>query len=151
MIARRVKASRTCLFLCVVLVGCPKRQSEETEIKNEVGISELGRDVGLKLPSSGRVLGLRRERGIDDAVLAKIELPASEWKKIASQPPLDSAELKSENKAYLPDDDGWWDPNRAPSLRAAQIQMPEARVLNIGVVEPTKAGTVVLYIMNHGT
>jgi hypothetical protein len=57
-------------------------------------LSELGRELGLTFPPSARVLRARRESGIDDAVLAKIEINKNEFQAFFAKTPIDPAAMR---------------------------------------------------------
>lgn len=142
------------MTLVIVAVGACKRQSAPIERNTPMKTDReepaaIGREIGVPLPATARVLGVRRTRGMDDAIFAKIEISEAEWSHLRTVPPLGGVELVPESRAYLEPDDGWWDPTTRPSLRAAQIALPGARFLNVGIDHG--AHSVVLYLMNHGT
>jgi hypothetical protein len=133
-------------------LACTKQKAkEEREMTKVPDVAELGREVGLSLPPSTKIVAVRRESGMDDAVFAKLELARADWQRLAAQPPLSTAEFGLENKSYLSSDDGWWNPSTIEGLRVAQIEMPKGRWLNVGVDEATKPGVVTLYVLNHST
>lgn len=139
--------------LGVSVHGC-KQQIENRHPmanKTEPNAVELGRTLGLHLSASAIVIGVRQTNGMDDATFAKVELPQKDWSDVLRRAPFKSSDLSPDNRGYLEPDDGFWDPTRPKTLPTAQINLPGARVLNVGVDEFSKPGSVILYIMNHGT
>ena len=110
---------------------------------------ELSRDLGVRLPASARIVGVRRTRGIDDAIFVKLELPKDGWQELLAASPIKDSDLIAESRGYLEPNDGWWDPASQPSLRAAQVNLPGGRTLNLGA-DTNRSGAVVVYLMNHG-
>lgn len=136
-------------FLIAAATGCKQSKKEESSMAQD--IETISRELGLKLPSTARVIGVHRERGMDDAVLVKLEVSVADWQTLRAAEPLKGADFAPANRGYLPADDGWWDPSKSANLPAAQIEMPRGRVLNIGADEDAKPGAVVVFAMNHGT
>jgi hypothetical protein len=118
-------------------------------MKESSDLATLSRELGLSLPQTTVVIGVDRESGIDNAILAKLEIPARDWPQVLASAPFKESELNPDSKAYLPRDHGWWNPRSVPGLRAGQVERPNGRVLNIGVDASTKPDTIVLYLMSH--
>jgi hypothetical protein len=149
---RRLALATIGLCAALVALACTRRPGkEERETTNLPAVAELARELELPLPPNARVVAVRREAGLDDAIFAKLELAKADWRRLAAKAPLDKAELSPDNRSYLTGDEGWWDPNRIEGLRAAQIALPNRRVLNVGVDEASRPGMVTLYVLNHGT
>lgn len=145
-------------FTCVVLAGLGVACKETTKVGKDgatvnvsAEIEGLSRDLGLKIPITARILGVKRERGIDDAVFAKFEMSRAEWEALKFAAPLTGADFDKASKAYLPTDEGWWDPNHAEGVRAAQIELEGGRVLDVGIDDTRDRDLVVVYLVNHGT
>lgn len=122
-----------------------------TVVNASADIEALSRELGLKIPNTSRIVGVKRERGIDDAVFAKFEMSRSDWGALQLRPPLSGADFDKAGKAYLPTDEGWWDPNHAEGVRAAQIEIEGGRVLDVGIDDTHGGDLVVVYVVNHGT
>lgn len=80
-------------------------------------IDKRGRKLGLALPTRTHIVGVKRERGIDDAIFAKIEIPPAYLPEFLRGAPFRLADLDKTGKASLPPDDRWWDPNNADEVR----------------------------------
>jgi hypothetical protein len=111
--------------------------------------TQLSRELSLLLPPTTKVLGIQRERGIDDMIRAKLEMNTADWRQLLSVAPFREQDMSSENRAYLGRDSGWWDPGAAKGLKAVQVVLPGPRALNVGVAPGS--GTVIVYVVNHGT
>lgn len=102
-------------------------------------------------PDGTRVLGTHREEGIDDYLGVKVELPARALSGFLASTPVAKESFRPGNGGLLgPDQDGVWDPNKQPNLRAGQALLPGARALNIGY-DDSRAGVAVVFVVNHGT
>lgn len=110
----------------------------------------LGQELSVTLPPSTRVIGVERENGMDDLIGAKLEISESEWPGFIASTPIQPDAFRPGSRGMLGDDHGFWDPEKAPGLRTAQAVLPGARALNIGVSAAVN-GTVLVYIVNHGT
>lgn len=134
--------------------GCKERTisvKRPSDVDVLVDVLSLGKDLGLIIPKNARLAGVRREQGMDDAVFAKLEIPIEAWDSFQQSAPFQESDLDEASRAYLPTDNGWWDPNQRPGLRATQVNLKGGRVLNIGVDKTQSEVFVVVYAMNHGT
>jgi hypothetical protein len=113
-------------------------------------LTDLGREVGLEFPPETRVVGVTRERGIDDLVEMKVEMTPSALVGFLARSPIRPEDFHTGEQGLFGSDHDWWDPNQAARLRAGQANLPNARFLNIGY-DDAHAGTVIVYIVNHGT
>jgi hypothetical protein len=127
--------------------GCHGTQSNRESTQSS---SQLGHELGLSFPPSTRVLGVRRESGIDDAVLAKIEISKNEFQAFFAKTPIDPAAMRPGTGGFLGSDVDFWDPHKAPALKTGQGKSAAGRVLSIGVDE-SRPDIVVLYIMEFST
>lgn len=112
-------------------------------------IPELNKELGLSLPAGAKIVGVRRESGIDDAVQAKVEIRKTELAGFIAKTPIDPEAMRPGTAGFLGADLDFWDPHKASALRTGQAKTPNGRVLSIGVDE-SRADIAVLYIMQHG-
>jgi len=132
-------------------LGCPGRSRERTPPPAaDETLVDLGREVGLKFPADARLLGVSRERGIDDLVRFKIEMGAADLPGLMASTPIKPDAFEPGERGLLGPDQGFWDPNRARHLLTGQAVLKNNRALNIGIADggPQR---VILYIVNHGT
>ena len=111
----------------------------------------LAAEVHLGFPPSSRLLGIARERGIDDIVEAKVQIASADLTAFLAHAPVKAEALETERLDLMGPDHGWWDPGRAKNLRVAQALVGGGKAFNLGVADGTAAGTTVLYIVQHGT
>ncbi|MDB4981375.1 MAG: hypothetical protein JWM82_2127 [Myxococcales bacterium] len=137
--------------MLVAALGCSRRAREGAEPTGGVPtLAALGQEVGLTFPSSARLLGVHRERGIDDLVRFKVELGADDLPRFLASSPVPEEAFEPGEGGLLGPDEDFWDPGRANRLRTGQAMVKNNRALNIGIADgPTRR--VVLYIVNHGT
>jgi len=117
---------------------------------NASSLDDLGRRLGVTFPRGSRIIGVERERGIDDLVAAKVEIRSAELSSFLASSPVKAADLQPGERGMLGPDHDWWDPGKATRLRTGQAALAGARYLNIGV-DDGRPGVAVLYIVNHGT
>lgn len=110
----------------------------------------VAHEVALSFPPGSRLLGVERERGIDDLIAAKVEIPAAAWPTFLASTPIDSTRFEPGEHGHLGPDHGFWDPHKAANLRTAQARLPDARVLNLGY-DDSHPPVMIVYIVNHGT
>jgi hypothetical protein len=113
-------------------------------------LSTIGRELGLTFPVGTRLVGVARERGIDDLVELKVEMKAADVESFVAHSAVRFTDFRPGERGLLGPDQGWWDPNHALRLRSAQASLPKGRFLNIGVADGP-GDKAMVYIVNHGT
>lgn len=108
-----------------------------------------GREVTVDFPPSARLLGVHRERGMDELIAVKVEMPAADWPGFLEGTPMDPKLFEPGEGGLLGPDEGFWDPHQAKNLHTSQAQLPGNRVLNIGY-DDSRGDVVVVYVVNHG-
>jgi hypothetical protein len=119
------------------------RQAEET-------LASVGQEVGLVFPAGSKLVGVHRERGADDLMAVKVEMPAAAWPTFVATTPIDPTLFRTGERGLLGPDDGFWDPHRCKNLRTAEAPLPHARVLNLGY-DDSRGSVFSVYVVNHGT
>jgi len=135
----------------LALLGCPRRARDAAVPGDgQPTLAALGHEVGLTFPTTARLLGVSREHGIDDLVRFKVELPRKDLAAFLSAAPVPPDAFEPGEGGLMGPDQGFWNPNRAASLRTGQAIHADHRTLNIGIADGGPA-TVFLYIVEHGT
>jgi hypothetical protein len=127
----------------------PPRKSDTAERPANFA-PELAREVGLKFPSSARLIGVGRESGIDDMVRFKVELDPHDLAAFIATSPVPPEAFEPGPGGLLGPHQAFWDPSRAVRLRTGQAILKNQRALNIGI-DDGRPEVVVLYVVNHGT
>ena len=117
------------------------------EPRNE-SLESIGKEVALTFPSSARLIGVHRERGMDDLVAVKVEMDAADWPGFLGRTPVDATLIRPGERGLLGPDEGFWDPHQAKNLHTVEATLPNQRVLNIGY-DDSRKGVVVVYVVNH--
>jgi len=150
--ARQFATSRRVLLAACVLIGfaaCKSKGSQGTRQVQET-LESVGKEVGLVFPAGSRLMGVHRERGADDLIAVKVEMPAAAWTGFVATTPIDRALFRPGERGLLGPDDGFWDPHKSKNLHTAETPLPHARVLNLGY-DDSRGSVISVYIVNHGT
>lgn len=86
---------------------------------------------------------------MDDYLRFKVEIDSRDLAAFLGSLPIPPEAFRPGTRGYLGSDEGYWDPQRAPRLRAGQKMLSDHRVLNVGVSDT--GNVAALYIVNHGT
>jgi len=114
-------------------------------------LSKLGPELGVTFPPNTRLVGVRRENGMDDWIGAKVEMDARDWPAFLASTPLDELHIGPGDGGHFGPDQAFWDPNSHHDLRSGQVWLEkEFRALNIGVAAIGES-RIAVYIVNHGT
>ena len=113
-------------------------------------LNALAAEIKVTFPPGARLVGIGRERGIDDLVEAKVEMDAKGLAAFLARAPLKETDLEPGRRDVLGVDHDWWDPGRSKNLRAGQALIGNGQAFNLGVADGPP-GRVVLYIVQHGT
>ena len=135
--------------LSVVVTGCLKYGDDvETTSPTEAQVARCRAEMCLNPALNVTPLGFKLEgSGIDDAIWFKFSTDASNVDQIFDMNAVDTAKFKDGfNFAHKMDALTWWDVN-SKALLGAQVELPNARFMNVGIVR-TDAGYLV-YIMWH--
>lgn len=117
---------------------------------SDISLDELSAKLGLWFPADTVLLEVRAERGLDDALFAKIAFRVGGWGRFVRSASLSEADFTEDKRYLLGPDVGAWDPERPVSLPTAQSQLSNGAYLNIGVDrhDPIQ---VFVYLMWHET
>ena len=132
----------------VALVGCKAKGGQDGKHEMQETLQSVGKEVGLVFPDGSKLVGVHRERGADDLIAAKVEMPAAEWPGFVAQTSIDPALFRSGERGLLGPDDGFWDPHKAKNLRTAEAALPHARVLNLGY-DDSRGSVLSVFVVNH--
>lgn len=128
------------------------RKLDVAAVKAKLGeaIEQVGKEVGLTFPTGTKLIGVHRERGADDLIAIKVEMPAAAWPAFLETTPIEADQFRPGERGLLGPDHGFWDPHRAKNLRTAQAALPGSRVLNLGY-DDSQGAAIAVFVVNHGT
>lgn len=133
-----------------IMGACKSKERQATKSNPEETLESVGKEVGLTFPAGTKLVGVHRERGADDLIAVKVEMPAAKWPRFLASTPIDSSLFRPGERGLLGPDDGFWDPHKASALRTAEASLPQGRVLDLGY-DDSRGQWVTVYIVNHGT
>lgn len=113
-------------------------------------VSHFGDRVGIAFPVAATPVAYMETRGMDDSLWLQMQMSTSDLQEFLATPPLDEVNLSDEkNEIVLHAFHQFW--TSPPSrYRSAQIQLPNARVLNI-LIDETDSEKVIVYVQWHET
>ncbi len=134
------------ILLLVAYAALPRAEKAQPDT-----VHSLSQELGLAFPPSTRLLGVRRENGMDDLIAVRLEMPESDFAPFLRTTPILAVELTPKNNYRLGSTVDEWEPSKALGLKTGFAWLEkEHRALYIGVA-PAQDGWVVLFVVNHGT
>lgn len=135
----------------IAVTGCLKfGEDEETTTPTTTQVNRCKSEMYLNPSVKITPLGFRLEgSGIDDAIWFKFKTNSTEFSQVFDANIVDITKFKKDfTFPYEMKELDWWD-IKGKSLFGAQVSLPNARFMNVGV-EETDTGYVI-YIMWHET
>ena len=130
--------------------ACKPRVKQDPAQNSQEALAAVGKEVGLSFPEAAKLVGVHRERGADDLIAVKVDMPASEWPGFLSRTPVDPSLFRAGERGLLGPDQGFWDPHKAKNLRTVETSLPNGRVLNLGY-DDSRGAVFAVYVVNHST
>lgn len=110
--------------------------------------SALSQELGVSIPSEAKVLGVKREMGMDELVRAKVLVPLSSRDKFLAGLPIPQDSFRP-GVGRLGSDDDFWNPHATPRIRSATKALADGRYLLLGLADDP--GGVIVFVAKHGT
>lgn len=136
-------------LLFLVALAFTTFMNAEDARNNKESLSQLAQQVGVPFPPEARLLGARRERGIDEYVMFKVELPAALLPAFMGTLPFSDDDARPGDNAPFGADDGFFDPSTT-SLEHFYEGYAAERALKLGIT-PAKNGWVTVYVVSFQT
>jgi hypothetical protein len=111
---------------------------------------QIEAQANVRFPTTVRVRAWHEERGIDAYFEIKFELPAPDWPTFLSSSPFRAVALDAKHRGDLGPDHGDWDPSKPPGLVAAQVELPGAKYVTLGV-DAARRDVIVAYLVYFTT
>lgn len=112
-------------------------------------LPQLAQQVGVPFPPEARLLGARRERGVDVYLMFKAELPEHALPAFIRTLPFSNEDARPGKEAHFGPDDGFFDPSTKSFERFYEDRVAE-RELKLGIT-PAKNGWVTVYVVSFQT
>jgi hypothetical protein len=138
-------AAMLAVFLCACSSGSETMKSSGIHTDDA---QSVGKKLGIELPPATEVVGVETEAGIDDAIRAKLRIPASHSADFLRE--CGVKRFRQGGANLLGPDHGFWDPHGAKALRAGEVTLQSGRSLVIAVDESSD-DVLVVYAMNYST
>jgi|GEM_PF-2560649 len=136
-------------FLVLFILACSAGGETLTTSGNHTGtVTSIDQKLGIKLPKGTEVLGVETEAGIDDAIRAKLRVPASSGAEFLGDCPVKRFRQGGAN--LLGPDHGFWDPHRATMLRSGEVTLQSGRALLVAIDE-SSSDAIIVFAMNYST
>ena len=143
-------AALAVLAVAPVSPACKSKARQGMSEQRHETLESVSKEIAVTFPAGAKLIGVHREKGIDDWVAVKAEISAVDWPGFLAGTPIDPSLFSPGERGMLGPDEGFWDPHKAKNLRTAQAGLPNARVLNIGY-DDSRGSVFVVYVVNHGT
>jgi hypothetical protein len=145
---RRILLATFALATVVALafVALQNRNARKTA---QESLPMLAGEIGVTFPPETRLVGVRREHGIDDFVALKLRVPAAALPSFVSDLPFGEDDFRPGDQAVFGETRGFWDPAEARFERYVEGRVA-SRALQIGIAT-AENGWVAVYIVCFGT
>jgi hypothetical protein len=137
------------VLAALTAVECKSKDRQSTNESQHESLESVGKEVALTFPSNARLIGVHRERGVDDLIAVKVEMDAADWPGFLGRAPVDATLIRPGERGLLGPDEEFWDPHQAKNLHTVEALLPNQRVLNLGY-DDSRIGMMVVYVVNHG-
>lgn len=126
------------------------RRGSTVKVPTADQLRQIQEATHLTFPANHRILYWESGRGIDGYMRLKVEMPAAAWPAFIAASPFRDEPLQEGDWGELGTDEGPWDPGKVTHLRNGQVQLPNARYLNLGA-DMSRPDVVVVYVYWYET
>ena len=112
-------------------------------------LQDLEQAIGITFPEGTRLVRYERVTGSDALVRAKLVFTPSQWAEFI-RGRFDASTFEEEQRYLLGTNVDWWNPRDPKHLPTAQIRLPEAKVLDVGV-DRSNPKEFLVFLVWHGT
>jgi hypothetical protein len=137
--------------MLVLVAACRTEESpmgKSTSSESRTELEELGKRLSMELPAGTRIIHVETHSGLDDAIFAKLRIPAGRAVEFVQS--LRVTEFQTGAADLFGRDRGPWDPHQAKGLRVVDVPLASTRGLVVGV-DDGSTGALIVYVLNHGT
>jgi hypothetical protein len=129
-------------FALLLTIGTHGRKTQEK-------LPQLAQKVGLHFPADATLIGAHHERGIDELVRLKVEVPESELESFLRGLPFSKGDARPGKDAHFGPDRDFWDPNQSSFERFYEGRVAE-RSMRLGISH-AKSGRIIVYVESFET
>jgi len=139
-----------CLLFLTIDVSCKKAVPPTTDINKErQKLVELGQIMHISFPSSARLLNYKHQRGMDDVILLKIEIPRDDIKKLIEGSLFSNKVLRCPEDNPIPHisitGPQWWKVKSVKKWESGQVKLPDTKYLNI-LLDLDRQDKIIVYL-----
>jgi hypothetical protein len=138
-----MRAPLAIAVLCSLL-SC-HQESTAPQAPTAEEMRQIEQETHLKFPPSHRVLMWEAGGRQDAYVRMKLEIATTDWPAFIAASPFRDQPLREDARGFLGTDQGDWDPGHVAHLLKGQVELPDARFLNVGA-DTSRPSVVVLYL-----
>jgi hypothetical protein len=145
-----MRTSLSISLLLLALLGCIRSTTPVITTPNANQIAEFATNAKITLPASAQPVGWREERGMDDALWLQVRMPRTELQSFLDGSPFRNTKLSTNDQSLV---FKFRDFFPTPPLRyhCAERQLPNARFLNIIIIDETDTTNALVSLMWHET
>jgi hypothetical protein len=144
---------RTLLYISLVLLallGCSRSTAPVITTPNATQIAEFTANAKITLPASAQSVGWREERGMDAALWLQLRMPAAELQGFLDGSPFCNAKLGTNDQSLVYKFRDFF-PTPPVHYRCAEQELPNARFLNILIIDESDTTNTLVSLMWHET
>lgn len=137
-------------MLLIALLGCSRNVAPVITTPTAAQIAEFTANTKITLPASAQPIGWREERSMDDALWLQVRMPGTELQGFLDASPFRSAKLGTNDQSLIYK---FRDFFLTPPLqyRCVEQRLPNARFINIIIIEEANTSNAMVYLMWHET
>ena len=138
------------LLLLIALLGCGRSTPPVITTPTAAQIAEFTANTKITLPASVQAISWHEERGMDAALWLQMRMPATELQGFLDGSPFRNAKLSTNDQSLVFKFQDFF-PTPPLRYRCAEQQLPNARFLNIIIIDETDTTNALVSLMWHET
>ena len=136
--------------LLIALVACTRSTAPGITSPTPSQISEFTANTKITVPPAAQSVGWREERGMDDALWLQIRMPKTGLQKFLDASPFQNVKLSTNDQSLVFKFRDFF-PTPPLHYRCAEQELPNARFLNILIIDESDTSNALVTLMWHET
>jgi len=132
------------------LLGCSRNAAPVITTPTAAQIAEFTANTKITLPPSAQPIGWREERSMDDALWLQVRMRETELQGFLDASPFRNAKLGTNDQSLIYKFRDFF-PTPPVHYRCVEQELPNARFMNIIIIEEADTSNAVVYLMWHET
>jgi hypothetical protein len=137
-------------LLLLALLGCSRSTAPVITTPNATQIAEFTANAKIVLPASAQPVGWHEERGMDAALWLQVRMPESDLQSFLHGSPFRTAKLSTNDQSLVFKFRDFF-PTPPVRYRCAEQELPNARFLNILIIDESATTNALVSLMWHET